>query len=97
MRPNPDTYLRFLEDPTTVSIGASSAANGSKLDPGLYYITSDVDCFFKQGQSGVAATSSSIPLWANDYVPINITDRDGFIAVIQDSAAGTLHIIRAFQ
>lgn len=87
---------RVLSNPTSISYTGTAGRNSTALTPGLYVITSDQDCYFLQGDSTVAATSSSNPLWAKERAEIEVrietTEADGYISVIQQSTAGTLWI-----
>jgi hypothetical protein len=96
--PTPDLLARrrFLNDATTRSISTSSAT--TTLTEGVWELTSDIDCFFKQGPvASVTAGSAtaSVPLWAKSYVEVYVSgESDTGLAVTCTSGAGTLYAIK---
>lgn len=73
----------------------TSSVRSALLEPGLYRITSDTDCTFLQGGSGVVALTSSNPLWSKSYLPLRVTSAaDGYVAAIHASATAAVRIIR---
>lgn len=88
---------RVTEAPTKITVGGTSAVNGVALKKGVYSLTSDVDVYFLQGDSTVTADSDSAPLWSKERAEVEVKadfDKDAYIAVIQQSAAGTLWITK---
>lgn len=86
----------WINAPVNISASNVSAASTSLVIGATYLITSTVDAFFLQGDSGVVATTSSNPLWAKQYLgPIRV-DAAGnqFVAVILASGTGTVSLIR---
>lgn len=86
---------RFIENPTNVAYTGTAAKNGSALAPGLYLLVASTACYFLQGDSDVAATTSSIPLAADVvFGPIHVSgNADQYVSAIQKSAGGTISII----
>jgi hypothetical protein len=94
---NPDERLgaagNFLDDVdvelTTGVVSVKSAA----LSPGVYVVTADVDTFFLIGpQASVAATLNSIPIWAKQYMHVEIkAGANDSIAAILASGTGTFY------
>lgn len=77
------------------AIGAASARNGSDLANGSYLITTDTNCYIKQGDSTVtaSATDASMFLPAGGGVTLTVDGTAAArIAAIQQSAAGRLFI-----
>lgn len=92
--PTPDILARrrFLSNATTRAISSTSAT--TTLTHGVWELTTDIDCFFLQGDpaSVSATTTASVPLWAKTYVEIYVSDNtDTGIAVVSTSASGTLY------
>lgn len=95
--PNPDLFLHFKDAPTKVAY-TGTAGTTAELAPGLYYVTTDQDCFFIQGDEGVTADANDIPLWAKERVLVRVTgDGDQYLSAIQSSTGGTLYAIPAKQ
>lgn len=87
------TNPRVLANSTKVSVGGVTATT-AQLPPGAYLLTSDVNCFVRQGAAAVAATTSGNPLWAFAYLPIFVSgESDDYVAGITTGAAGTLYAI----
>lgn len=77
-----------------VPIGATSTRNATALLPGLYLVTADVACIWRQGDLNVVA-EVGIPgngfLQGGVIVTVKNPQR-GFIAVLQHTTAGNLYI-----
>lgn len=86
-------FTSNVSDTLTIS---GTQDRSTELEPGLYSVTANTDVFFLQGDSTVAATSSSNPLWSKERVVIFVRygDKDGYISAIQQSASGTLYITK---
>lgn len=81
---------------TVTSVAVEVGSNRSaQLTPGRYRMVSTVDCFVKQGGSTVTATSDHFPIFAEQthYFAVG-GGNDDFVAVIRDSADGSLRIQR---
>lgn len=85
----------LLAQPITFAVTGTTLAS-AQLPVGIYYVTSDVDCYIRQGASGVVATTASNPLWSKSYLRIRVTNEtlDGYIAAIRASTSGTVSIIK---
>jgi hypothetical protein len=82
-----------------VAFGAASARNPVAFDPGTRIVSlyAEADCYFNFGDASVAATTADHFLPGGLYIPDVAVGGDKVaqythIAVIQASAAGTLHI-----
>lgn len=91
-------YSKLTSGTTTVALSSgASNVNSTAIAAGIYQITSDIDCFVKQGAAAVAAAAAtSPPLWAKVYCRIHVdaTANGFFGGIAADSGAtGTLYII----
>lgn len=94
-------YSKLTGQTTTLSLSTTTGSLTSDLGNGIYYITSDIDCFLKQGASATSAlsatTGSGIPLWGKTYMRLHV-DTGGVggnarIAAITAAGTGTLYCI----
>ncbi len=95
--PSPDVFcrLKYLSNPTSVAYTGTQDRTAA-LAPGLYEIVSTTNCFFLQGGSSVAATTSSNPLpaWAPRLVWVEASVTDGYISAIRETTSGTIYAIK---
>jgi hypothetical protein len=91
-------HIRFDLAPTKVAYTAV-AGTTIKLDPGLYYLTSDQDCYVIQCGSGDAADTNDIPLFAKSYLLFRVKDTHdeskSYVSGVRMSSDGTLWAIPA--
>lgn len=95
--PSPDMFAqgKGLSQAVYASATAGqSNAVASSLAPGLYWLTVDTDCYWRQGATGTSATApsgsaSSRVLWARERVLFYVenTTNEGFIHVRPVSAS----------
>lgn len=76
----------------TLNLSVTSAVSSALTAEEVYRLWSSVDCFVLTGGSGVAATTTSIPLTAkvSEYIEVALTET--FIAGIVSSGTGVLYI-----
>ena len=83
---------RILSEPVKLTVSGTAAINPVKLQPGLYSVTCDVDCFFLQGDVNTVAATTSAILWAKERGQFEVRDSDGYFSVIQKSSGGEFWI-----
>jgi hypothetical protein len=92
-------FMTPLDANMRKAIGAAAVQLGPMVKGGLYYLTADVDCFFRQGATGMTAptTSTGDPLWAKERAEIHCGDGtdDAYVDVITSGGAGTAYLVRA--
>jgi hypothetical protein len=83
--------------PTRVTAHTSGAATLVQLltvnwQPTLFVMRSTQDCYIRQGNATVTATSASLLLTAGTYMPITVEClNDSYLSVLSASTSGTLY------
>lgn len=86
----------LLATPIKIAV-TGTTARSAQLPAGVYWITSDIDCWVLTGGSTVVAAADDNPLWSKGYIKIRVHNStlDGYVAAIrQASTSGSLWIIR---
>ena len=89
------SFCPDIQTTVTVSISGTTARTAAALLPGLYRITSDVNCFIQPGGSTIEATTVKAPLWYKtyDYHAVSATTNN-YIAAITAGETGTLYVTK---
>lgn len=79
-----------------ISVSATSARNATKFDDktSIIWLYATADLYFKIGDADVTATATDHFLPAGLRIPMPVRTR-GYIAAIQSTTSGTLHISEA--
>ncbi len=96
--PSPDMFAQGKGLSQAVYASATAGQNNkitsTALAPGLYWLTVDTDCYWRQGDTNVAATApsgaaSSRVLWARERVLfyVETSTTEGFVAVRPQSGS----------
>lgn len=101
--PTPDIlnrrqFLTPLTGNTRKAISSTVAQLGPMSPGASYSLTTDADCFFRQGATGMAAPTilTGDPLWAKERAEIycGAAGVDDYVDVITSSATGTAYLTR---
>ncbi len=89
----------YRDNPTVLSLSTTTAKTAA-LAPGPYWLYATADCYWLTGPvasvtAGNAAGTDSIPLPAETYFPITLTESEAdAVAGIVDSGTALLYVIR---
>jgi len=87
--------LKYVGVPTTIAATTTSGSDRvGPLAAGIWEITTSAACFYRQGGSGVAATTSSNPLWTNERLELHVEKTaDAYVAAITASGTATVYLV----
>lgn len=101
--PTPD-LLNKRQFLTPLTAGTRKAISGTvtqlgPMSPGATYsLTTDADCFFRQGAVGMTAPTATTgdPLWAKERAEIfcSVAGVDDYVDVITSGGTGTAYLTR---
>ncbi len=101
--PTPDLlnkrqFLTPLTANTRKAISGTVAQLGPMSPGATYSFTTDADCFFRQGATGMAAPTASTgdPLWAKERAEIYCSEAgvNDYVDVITSGGTGTAYLTR---